>query len=109
MVKFIVPSADAYEGYYDVIANPLLWFLQHNMWDNVHAPMINSSTWRAWEEGYVRVNQFFADGIAREIKNSYKPVLVMLQDYHLPPQTGPRLLLSGEDTHDPFHSFLAWF
>ena len=32
-VRFLSPAADAYEGYYNVIANPLLWFLQHSMWD----------------------------------------------------------------------------
>jgi trehalose 6-phosphate synthase len=82
-VQFIEPSADAYEGYYNAISNPLLWFLQHNMWDGIRTPTINRATWHAWNEGYVTVNEQFADAIAEEVKNSDKPCLVMMQDYHL--------------------------
>ncbi|MBN1667792.1 MAG: trehalose-6-phosphate synthase, partial [Anaerolineales bacterium] len=32
-VRFIDPSVEAYDGYYNQIANPLLWFVQHSMWD----------------------------------------------------------------------------
>ena len=48
-VKFLTPETEAYEGYYNVIANPLLWFLQHSMWDVPRAPIINQHTWKAWE------------------------------------------------------------
>lgn len=82
-VQFVAPSPEAFEGYYNVISNPLLWFLQHSMWDNVRAPTIDSTTWHAWEDGYVCVNQLFADEISAQIRSSQKPVLVMLQDYHL--------------------------
>jgi len=82
-VRFIEPSAEAYAGYYNVISNPLLWFLQHNMWDGVRTPTINRETWSAWNEGYVKVNEQFADTIAEEVKTSDKPCLVMMQDYHL--------------------------
>ena len=82
-VRFIEPSAEAYAGYYNVISNPLLWFLQHNMWDGVRTPSINRDTWTAWNEGYVKVNEQFAEEIAEEIKDSDKPCLVMFQDYHL--------------------------
>lgn len=30
-LAFINPHQDPYTGYYNVIANPLLWFLQHSM------------------------------------------------------------------------------
>ena len=82
-VRFVEPEADAYEGYYNVISNPLLWFLQHNMWDGIRTPSITRKTWTAWEEGYTRVNELFADAIADEVMNSSKPCLVMMQDYHL--------------------------
>ena len=82
-VKFIDPDPAEYDGYYNHIANPLLWFLQHNMWDGVRTPTINLDTWTAWNEGYVKVNEQFADAIAEEVKSSDKPVLVMMQDYHL--------------------------
>lgn len=89
-VKFLSPPPAAYDGYYNVISNPLLWFLQHSMWDMVRAPTINYLTWQAWEHGYVAVNRLFAEAIAEEVKASSNPAIVMLQDYHL--YLTPRLL-----------------
>jgi trehalose 6-phosphate synthase len=82
-MRFLSPEASAYEGYYNLIANPLLWFLQHSMWDVPRAPMIDSATWQAWEKGYVTVNRLFAEAIAYEVRAKSRPTLVMLQDYHL--------------------------
>jgi trehalose 6-phosphate synthase len=82
-VKFIHPDPEAYDGYYNVIANPLLWFLQHSMWDLPRYPVINKKTWEAWEHGYQAVNRLFAEVIARVSRESEKRPLVMLQDYHL--------------------------
>ncbi|RLC67792.1 MAG: trehalose-6-phosphate synthase [Chloroflexi bacterium] len=82
-VRFIVPEPAAYEGYYNVIANPLLWFLQHSMWDVVLSPVIDRLTWDAWKEGYVAINRLFAQAIAEQVLSTPLPTLVMLQDYHL--------------------------
>ncbi len=82
-VQFISPHPSAYDGYYNVISNPLLWFLQHSMWDVPRAPVIDRHTWRAWEEGYVVVNRLFAEAIAKRVLAVSRPTLVMLQDYHL--------------------------
>jgi len=82
-MKFTSPEKDAYEGYYNVIANPLLWFLHHSMWDVPYAPVINRDTWKAWNEGYMAVNEMFARTIIEQLATTPKPVLVMLQDYHL--------------------------
>lgn len=82
-VQFLSPEVVAYEGYYNVIANPLLWFLQHSMWDVPRAPLIDRATWQAWENGYLAVNHLFADAIARQVRASPRSTLVMLQDYHL--------------------------
>jgi len=82
-VRFLSPAKDAYEGYYNVIANPLLWFLQHTMWDVPRAPIIDRATWQAWEDGYRAVNCQFAAAIAERVQASSRPTLVMLQDYHL--------------------------
>jgi trehalose 6-phosphate synthase len=82
-VHFVLPKEAAYDMYYNVISNPLLWFLQHNMWNIARAPTINRDTWKAWEEGYVAVNQLFANAIARHILASKRHALVMLQDYQL--------------------------
>ncbi|HSJ57844.1 MAG TPA: trehalose-6-phosphate synthase [Anaerolineae bacterium] len=82
-VRFLTPDPAAYEGYYNVIANPLLWFLQHSMWDVPRAPVIDRETWQAWNEGYRVVNRLFADAIARQARANRRKTLVMLQDYHL--------------------------
>jgi trehalose 6-phosphate synthase len=89
-VQFLSPDTAAYEGYYNGIANPLLWFLQHSMLDISRTPTINRKTWQDWKDGYVSVNALFAENIARQIRASQKPTLVMLQDYHL--YLTPRLL-----------------
>ena len=88
-VQFLTPDPPVYQDYYSVIANPLLWFLQHSMWDVVTSPVIDRATWRAWEEGYVAVNESFAGAIAQRAlatdrrETPSAPTLVMLQDYHL--------------------------
>jgi trehalose 6-phosphate synthase len=82
-IKFLSTPAPTYEGYYNVIANPLLWFLQHSMWDVPRAPVIDRATWQAWDHGYLAVNRLFAQAIAGQVRAASRPTLVMLQDYHL--------------------------
>ncbi len=82
-VQFLSPDKPAYEGYYNVIANPLLWFLQHSMWDVPRAPVIDRATWQAWENGYKVVNRLFAEALVHRVRAPSRSTLVMLQDYHL--------------------------
>lgn len=74
---------DVYTGYYNIISNPLLWFLQHSMWNFVSSPTITLETWQAWEQGYVAANKQFAQTIAAHVCSCEDRSLVMLQDYHL--------------------------
>ena len=55
-------DADAYDGFYNVIANPILWFIQHYLWDLSNAPDIRREELDAWEHGYQVVNGDIADG-----------------------------------------------
>ena len=82
-VRFINPEPDVYERYYNVISNPLLWFLQHSMWDTPRAPMITRATWDAWENGYKVVNRMFADALAEHVRSLDTQPVILLQDYHL--------------------------
>ena len=82
-MEFITPPTSAYESYYRVIANPLLWFLQHSMWDIFREPTIDRNVWQSWDNGYVAVNMLFAETIARQIASAPRRAIVMLQDYHL--------------------------
>lgn len=82
-VKFVVPTKRAYHLYYNVISNPLLWFLQHYLWDTPRSPDITHETWTAWTEGYEVVNQMFADEIVSLAESSETEPIIMIQDYHL--------------------------
>jgi trehalose 6-phosphate synthase len=82
-MQFLTPSDESYEGYYRVIANPLLWFLQHSMWNIFREPTIDRTVWHHWENGYLAVNRLFAEAIAQQIISAPQPALLMLQDYHL--------------------------
>ncbi len=82
-VKFVTPEKNEYEGYYNTISNNLLWYMQHYMWDIPRVPVIDESTYKAWSQGYRKVNRLFAERILEEIKRTDKKPLIFLQDYHL--------------------------
>jgi trehalose 6-phosphate synthase len=82
-LQLLTPERSAYDQYYNVIANPLLWFIQHQLWDIPRAPSITEDTWRAWEDGYVAVNRLFADTIADRLEKTSRPVIIFPQDYQL--------------------------
>jgi len=82
-VAFVETDADAYDLYYNTISNPTLWFIQHYLWDLSREPVLDSSTDRAWREGYQLVNRAFADRVVAEAARSERPPLVMVQDYQL--------------------------
>lgn len=83
LLKLIIPDEAAYQAYYNQIANPLLWFIQHDLWDAARYPSITQATWDAWENGYVAMNKLFAETIAKIIKAESRPCIVLPQDYHL--------------------------
>src|SRR6266700_893720 len=67
-VSWVNPPRLVYDLYYNTIANPLLWFVQHYLWNLAEAPVLDDSTHRAWTEGYRLVNQLFAQQIVREAR-----------------------------------------
>ena len=82
-LRFVVSPGSTYHKFYSVICNPLLWFLQHYMWNSSHTPNIDARIRDAWENGYVSVNMAFAQAVISEALESEHPPLVMLHDYHL--------------------------
>lgn len=82
-LRFVVTDPDTYDGYYNQISNPLLWFLQHYLWDTPRSPDIGPETWQAWHHGYKVVNRQFAEEIAAAAQSTANRPLIMLQDYHL--------------------------
>ncbi|HEX6655884.1 MAG TPA: trehalose-6-phosphate synthase [Candidatus Limnocylindria bacterium] len=81
-LRFVPLERAQHEAAYNVIANPLLWFLQHQMWELPTRPMIDAGTLRAWDNGYVPVNQAFALAVLRQARDDVEP-RIMLHDYHL--------------------------
>lgn len=82
-IRFVQVPRPVYQRYYYTFANPLLWFLQHFMWNTPRSPNIGRAVYEAWDDGYVRVNQAFAEEIVEAAKGDKEPPYVMLQDYHL--------------------------
>jgi trehalose 6-phosphate synthase len=81
-IRFVAVPRRTFHQFYDIIANPLLWFLQHYMWDPAFGPDVDASVHEAWDRGYCVVNQAFADTLVDEVNRSGAP-FVMLHDYHL--------------------------
>lgn len=81
-VKLVASDADAYDRFYNIIANPMLWFIQHYLWDLSNAPDIRRNETEAFEFGYNAVNEDLARAVLEEIEEVERPV-VMVHDYHL--------------------------
>ena len=81
-LRFVPLERAQYEAAYNVIANPLLWFLQHQMYELPTRPMIDAGILRAWDTGYVPVNAAFARAVLRQANDDVEP-RIMLHDYHL--------------------------
>jgi trehalose 6-phosphate synthase len=82
----------AYDRFYNVIANPILWFIQHYLWDLSNAPDIRRDEADAWDYGYKVVNADIAGAVLDAIEGDADP-LVMFHDYHL--YTCPALIRSA--------------
>ena len=81
-VRLVVSDPDAYDRFYNVFANPMLWFIQHYLWDLSNAPDIRREEIEAFEFGYNVVNEDLARAVVEELKDHSEPV-VMVHDYHL--------------------------
>src|SRR3712207_2555936 len=74
-VTLVEHDARAYDLMYNHLANPLLWFVQHGLYDLPYAPILGGDTKRAWEEGYVPVNRNFAEAVADTAQGEASPVV----------------------------------
>ncbi|MEO9175663.1 MAG: trehalose-6-phosphate synthase [Gaiellales bacterium] len=71
-----------YDRYYNVLANPLLWFVQHELWGAGLAPDVDQASWNAWSS-YRRVNTAFAEAVIAEADGLGAGSTVLLHDYQL--------------------------
>jgi len=89
-LRFLAHESSAYDQYYNVVANPALWFAQHCLWNLVREPDCErSGLMQAWREGYAPINAAFAEAALEEL--SRRPeAIVFFNDYHL--YLAPRLV-----------------
>ncbi len=105
-LRFVTIEPETYHRYYNVIANPMLWFIQHYLWDLSNAPDIRHEELDAWEEGYQRANRAFANVVNSELDVDPDRV-VMLHDYHL--YTAPETIRAAHpDAFLHFFVHIPW-
>ncbi|MCX7926650.1 MAG: trehalose-phosphatase, partial [Candidatus Omnitrophica bacterium] len=109
-IRYLDIPAKEYKNYYNVIANPILWFIQHNLTEllisrptlknilsylplwlgyllnlqNMSNLVFDRETRQAYFEGYVKVNQLFAKDVGYFIKE-IPNLKILIQDYHFYP------------------------
>jgi trehalose 6-phosphate synthase len=81
-VRLVASDPEAYDRFYNIFANPMLWFIQHYLWDLSNAPDVRRNEIEAFEYGYNVVNEDLAHAVIEEIEGQDEPV-VMVHDYHL--------------------------
>ena len=79
-LRLVAHTPSAYDLFYNVVANPMLWFLQHGLWQSLHRR--DDDIGSAWDEGYVAVNRGFADAVVDELDRE-PDAAVFFHDYHL--------------------------
>ena len=80
-VRFVSLPRRVHHKFYNVICNPLLWFLLHRSWSPTFTPNIGKQEHDAWERGYRVVNQSFADRISDSADGSQ--IALICRDYQL--------------------------
>ncbi|MDP9417966.1 MAG: trehalose-6-phosphate synthase [Actinomycetota bacterium] len=81
-VRMVDVDRSQHEDFYTVVSNPLLWFVQHGLYGLATAPVIGKREHEAFDEGYVPVNDAFADAVVAEVEQRGGRALVFLHDYH---------------------------
>ena len=81
-VRLVDVDRDRHDMFYGAIANPLLWFVQHELYGLATQPEITAATHEAFADGYVAVNEQFAGAVVEEVESRGGRAMVLLQDYH---------------------------
>jgi trehalose 6-phosphate synthase len=88
-LRLVSHDPTAYHRFYNVLANPTLWFLQHYLWGLGSVPDFDPPLHEAWTDGYVPVNEALAAAALDELERE-PGAAVMFHDYHL--YVAPRLV-----------------
>jgi trehalose 6-phosphate synthase len=112
-VKLLNLPESAYKAYYESFCNPILWFIQHSLGDLLSERDLAEESCNAWHDGYLPVNQAFAEAVVEEIAGDGSDTQVMLHDYHL--YLAPRIIRAARPmaalqhfVHIPWPSPAAW-
>jgi trehalose 6-phosphate synthase len=81
-LRLVAHGPQAYDWYYNVVANPMLWFIQHSLWELAYTPKVDAAFHQAWREGYTAVNANFAEAVLAELERE-PDAAVFFHDYHL--------------------------
>jgi trehalose 6-phosphate synthase len=81
-LHLVAHDPQAYDWFYNVVSNPMLWFVQHSLWELPYTPRVDTAFHRAWESGYVKVNEAFAEAVLGELERE-PDAAVFFHDYHL--------------------------
>jgi trehalose 6-phosphate synthase len=88
-LRLVAHDPAAYHRFYNVLANPTLWFLQHYLWGLGSEPSFGPELHEAWRDGYVPVNEALAAAAVEELERE-PDAAVLFHDYHL--YLAPRLV-----------------
>jgi trehalose 6-phosphate synthase len=88
-LRLVAHEEGAYRLYYDVVANPMLWFVHHSLWNLPYTPNLDHAFDTAWTDGYAEVNAGFAAAVISELEST-PDAAVFFHDYHL--YLAPRLV-----------------
>ena len=81
-LRLVPHEPEVYDRFYNVLANPTLWFVQHYLWGLGSAPDFGPRLHEAWSEGYVPVNEAFAAATLEELEREPEAA-VLFHDYQL--------------------------
>ncbi|MGW1077262.1 alpha,alpha-trehalose-phosphate synthase (UDP-forming) [Streptomyces sp. NPDC002537] len=79
LVRMLDIAPDTFAAAYNGVANSVLWFIHHLLYETPLAPVFDADFRRQWA-AYEAYNTAFADAIAEEAAHG---AAVLVQDYHL--------------------------
>jgi trehalose 6-phosphate synthase len=105
-LRLVAHDPQAYDLYYNVVANPVLWFVQHYLWGLAESPDIDQGLHNAWVDGYEAINRGFAATVLEELERQPEAT-VFFHDYHL--YLAPRFVRdAAPDATLGFFTHIPW-
>jgi trehalose 6-phosphate synthase len=114
-LRLVDVPPEVHDAFYGVVANPLLWFVQHRLHDLGTSPSLGRADRIAFDDGYAEANRLAAEAVVAQVRAAAPDgrAVVLLQDYHfylvgaLVRERCPDVLLS-HFVHIPWPGPDAW-